>query len=54
MALALILDTQNLNPGHIHYVNLGEVTETWVIFLIYKMKMVIIIIKLVTHFIQPP
>lgn len=46
MALALILDTQNLNPGHIHYVNLGKPLKLSFIFLIYKMKMVMIIIKL--------
>ena len=46
MALALILDSQNLNPGHIHYVNLGKPLKLSFIFLIYKMKMVIIIIKL--------
>lgn len=46
MALALILDIQNLNPGHIHYVNQGKPLKLSFIFLSYKMEVVIIIIKL--------
>lgn len=46
MALALILDIQNLNPGHIHYVNQDKPLKLSFIFLSYKMEVVIIIIKL--------